>query len=185
MLLALPHRTCSWFNYQLLMVKYPSPANLPLVDGQMPMCWRLDFIFWWLNQYTNPYFADEISQIPDFGSWIMTSKSHENVFRPVVAAPHGPPMPQPVPENQGFLWPQAGPDGHTTRLRHQHGLAIVELEEVVGMDAPGNFGWDGWAKMVISLGRIMGYNVCILYIRIYIYNVCVSVYDYIYICLCR
>jgi len=53
MLLALPHGTCSWFNYQILMVKYPSPVNLLLVDGWMPMFWRFDFIFWWLNQYTN------------------------------------------------------------------------------------------------------------------------------------
>ena len=80
----------------------------------------------------------------------MTSKSHEHVFRPVLAAPHGPSTPRPRPLQ--FLWPQAGADGHTTRLGHQHGLAIVELEEVFGMDAPGN----AFGRLIDKNGDLIG-----------------------------
>ena len=147
MLLALPHGTCSWFNYQILMVKYPSPVNLPLVDGWMPMFWRLDFIFWWLNQYTNPYFADESVkfQILDHGSW---HPSPTNMFFARFLRHHTAPL-RPGPGRSSFCGPKLGRMG----TRRGSGTSMVSPSSnwrrylgwmLLGMRLDG---W--WAKMVI------------------------------------
>lgn len=114
----------------------------------------------------------------------MTSKSHEHVFRPVLAAPHGPPMPRPAPAGKPGL--SVAPSWAGWAHDAARAPAWARHRRI------GGGSWDGcsWVWTAGTVGPkygdfMKGKTIMLMNqnygLYIYIYNVCVCQYMTIYV----